>query len=68
MRVKAENSGTVAKLFDFRCPKCNEVFEDMATRAQIDNKEIVHGDCGVPAEKLFSAPLVNSHSAAAWRR
>lgn len=68
MRVKASDAGHVAKMFDFRCPKCNEVFEDMATRTQIENGEIKHGTCGVPAEKLFSSPMVNSHSAASWRR
>jgi putative FmdB family regulatory protein len=68
MRNKVENSGHVAKLFDFKCPKCDKVFEDMATRTQLENSEIKCVKCKIPAEKLFSTPLINKNAAASWRR
>ncbi len=66
MRMKAKDAGKIAKLYDFKCTKCGEVFEEMATWDQIKNNEIKH--CGVPAEKVLSAPRVDSHGAASWRR
>ena len=66
MRMKAADAGKVAKLYDFTCNKCGVTFEEMATWDQIKSKQIKH--CGVAAEKVFSAPRVDSHGAASWRR
>jgi putative FmdB family regulatory protein len=67
MRVKA-NATTVAKMYDFKCRSCGVVFETMATWDELTANKIKHGKCKLSAEKLFSAPRVNSHAAASWRR
>jgi putative FmdB family regulatory protein len=67
MRVKASETKT-AKLYDFKCKDCGVTFEAMATWAELQRNKIKHGSCRLHAERLFSAPRVDSHAAASWRR
>jgi phage FluMu protein Com len=68
MRVPAAKSGTVRKLFDFECPKCNKVWEEMANNEDLETGAIKCSECQEVGKKLISAPRVDSHAAASWRR
>jgi putative FmdB family regulatory protein len=67
MRVKASEVRT-AKLYDFKCPDCDVVFEEMATWDEIKKNQVRHGKCKSPSERVMTAIRIDRDTAAQWRR
>lgn len=68
MRVPASQAGSVRKMFDFQCPQCQKIWEEMANQTELDTGAIQCSECGVTGTKQFPSPRVDSHAAASWRR
>jgi hypothetical protein len=68
MSRKPMSQSTSQKLFDFKCPKCEHVFEAFASESEISAGSIRHADCDQPAVRQISAVGIDRSAASAWRR